>query len=134
MRRMMVTVGAFAIAFTLAFAHVAVASTTTRKRSPHACTKAVDILAGYIAKLDPADPVIRRPKVYASFVACRTADAWRVHGERADIGPKLGALLGSPTLDTDRAFDVLCQHFDAYNRTTTCKGRNGPDTQGSTTG
>lgn len=112
----------------------AFASTADAKRSQSACTKAVDTLTSYLAGLDQDNPVIRRPKVLATFVKCKTADAWRLRGERFDIGPKLGVLLGSPTLDTDRALDVLCQHFDAYNRTSTCDKRNGPDTQDSTTG
>jgi len=112
----------------------ATARTVDAKRSPDACTKAVDTLTSYVAGVDPANPVIRRAKVYSSFLDCKSADKWRLRAERARIGPKLGALLGSPTLDTDRALDVLCQHFDAYDRTSTCKNRNGPDTQGSTTG
>jgi hypothetical protein len=112
----------------------ATARTVDAKRSPDACTKAVDTLTRYVAGLDPTNAAIRRAKVYPTFLDCKTADRWRLRAERANIGPKLGALLGSPTLDTDRALDVLCQHFDAYDRTSTCKNRNGPDTQGSTTG
>jgi hypothetical protein len=112
----------------------AVAYAPGAKRSPDACTKSVDALASYLAKINKNKPVIQRAKVYASFQQCKTADAWRVRGEHADIGPKLGVLLANPSLDTDRAFDVLCQHFDQYDTTSTCKGRNGADTDGSTTG
>jgi hypothetical protein len=92
---------------------------------PTTCAKAIGALRSYLADRDPEQPVIRRPRPLASFVACRDADTWRVRGEKAGIGGVLGPLLGSPSLDTARALDVLCQHFDAYDRTATCKGRNG---------
>jgi hypothetical protein len=82
-------------------------------------------LRSYLQGRDPERPVIVRAKPLASFVACRDADSWRVRGEKVGIGAVLGPLLGDPSLDTDRALDVLCQHFDAYDRTATCKGRNG---------
>jgi len=89
------------------------------------CARSVQRLTGHIKSLEPAKPGIDAKIARASFRACSSPDAWRVRAEHAGLATALGALMNDPTMETDRALDMMCTHFDAYDTTRVCKAHQG---------
>jgi hypothetical protein len=90
--------------------------------STRSCNNGVRTLSTHLSHVD----VVRSKGakvIYASLKLCPSPDAWRVHAYKSTVVTSLGRVLHDSSLNVDRALDVLCTNFDAYDTTRSCKNR-----------